>query len=91
MCAIPCWPISCARQKVDAVCHLAFVESDRRKRGGLRSECDGRDEGFGACIAAGVNKIVCRSSTAIYGAYPDNPAFLSEERILAGNRDRLSP
>ena len=33
-------------EKVQAVCHLAFVESNRRSEGELRSECNGCDEGF---------------------------------------------
>ena len=70
-------------EKVDAVCHLAFVESDRRSEAAFDLNVMGAMKVFGACTAAGVNKIVCRSSTAIYGAHPDNPTFLSEERTSA--------
>ena len=70
-------------EKVDAVCHLAFVESDRRSEAAFDLNVMGAMKVFGACTAAGVSKIVCRSSTAIYGAHPDNPAFLSEERTPA--------
>ncbi len=70
-------------EKVDAVCHLAFVESSRRSESNFDLNVMGTMKVFGACTAAGVPKIVCRSSTAIYGAHPANPAFLSEERAPA--------
>jgi UDP-glucose 4-epimerase len=70
-------------EKVDAVCHLAFVESNRRSEANFDLNVMGTMKVLGACSAAGVRKIVCRSSTAIYGAHPDNPAFLSEERTPA--------
>jgi UDP-glucose 4-epimerase len=41
---------------------------------------------FGACAQAGVRKIVLRSSTAVYGAHPSNPAFLTEDHPLRGSR-----
>ena len=70
-------------EKVEAVCHLAFAESTRRSEANFDLNVMGTMKVFGACAAAGVQKIVCRSSTAIYGARPDNPAFLSEERTPA--------
>jgi UDP-glucose 4-epimerase len=70
-------------EEVEAVCHLAFAESSRRSEANFDLNVMGTMKVFGACAAAGVQKIVCRSSTAIYGARPDNPAFLSEERTPA--------
>ena len=70
-------------EKVEAVCHLAFAESNRHSEANFDLNVMGTMKVFGACAAAGVQKIVCRSSTAIYGARPDNPAFLSEERTPA--------
>lgn len=70
---------------VDAVCHLAFLESDRRSEAAFDLNVMGTMKVFGACTAAGVRKIICKSSTAGYGAHPMNPAFLSEDRALAGN------
>jgi UDP-glucose 4-epimerase len=72
-------------EKVDAVYHLAFVESDHRTETNFDLNVMGTMKVFGACAAAGVRKIVFRSSTAIYGARPNNPAFLSEERTPAAN------
>jgi UDP-glucose 4-epimerase len=37
---------------------------------------------FGAAAEAGVSKIILRSSTAVYGANPNNSAFLSEQHPL---------
>ena len=74
-------------ERVDAVCHLAFIESDHRSESTFDLNVMGAMKVFGACTAAGVNKIVCRSSTAIYGAHPSNPAFLSEERAPAPKSD----
>jgi UDP-glucose 4-epimerase len=70
-------------EKVDAVCHLAFAESNRHSEANFDLNVMGTMKVFGACTAAGVRTIVCRSSTAVYGAHPENPAFLSEERALA--------
>jgi UDP-glucose 4-epimerase len=70
-------------EKVEAVCHLAFAESTRRSEANFDLNVMGTMKVFGACAAAGVQKIVCRNSMAIYGARPDNPAFLSEERTPA--------
>ncbi len=39
-----------------------------------------------ACIATGVEKIVVTSSGAAYGYYPDNPALISEDWPLRGNK-----
>jgi len=72
-------------EEVEAVCHLAFAESTRRSEANFDLNVMGTMKVFGACAAAGVRKIVCRSSTAIYGARPDNPAFLSEGRTPAAN------
>ena len=70
-------------EEVEAVCHLAFAESTRRSEATFDLNVMGTMKVFGACAAAGVQKIVCRSSTTIYGARPDNPAFLTEERAPA--------
>jgi UDP-glucose 4-epimerase len=41
---------------------------------------------FGACAEAGVNKIIFKSSTAVYGAHSRNPGFLKEQHPLNGSR-----
>jgi UDP-glucose 4-epimerase len=72
-------------EAVDAVCHLAFLESDHRSEAAFDLNVMGTMRVFGACTDAGVGKIIFKSSTVVYGAHPMNPAFISEERALAGN------
>ncbi|RME55617.1 MAG: NAD-dependent epimerase/dehydratase family protein [Deltaproteobacteria bacterium] len=40
-----------------------------------------------ACAQSGVRKIVVRSTTMVYGAHPDNPAYLTESHPLRGDLD----
>lgn len=72
-------------EAVDTVCHLAFLEGDRRSEAAFDLNVMGVMKVFGACAEAGIRKIIFKSSMAVYGAYPTNPAFLSEDRGLAGN------
>jgi UDP-glucose 4-epimerase len=72
-----------ADERVDAVCHLAFQESERPNEAAFDFNVMGTMKVFGACAEAGVKKIVFRSSTMVYGAAPANPAFLLEERPLS--------
>ncbi len=39
-----------------------------------------------ACAEASVKRIIARSTTAIYGARPGNPGYLSEDRPIGGTR-----
>ncbi len=71
---------------VDTVCHLAFVESIRRSESVFDLNVMGTTRLLGACAEAGVRKVVLRSSTAVYGARPTNPAFLTEDHALRGSR-----
>ncbi len=73
-------------EQVDAVCHLAFTESRRRNEANFDLNVMGTIQVFGAAAEAGVRKIVHRSSTAVYGATPQNPAFLTEGHPLQGSR-----
>lgn len=72
-------------ERVDTVCHLAFVASDRRSETAFDLNVMGTMKVFGAAAAASVKKIVLQSSTAVYGARIDNSAFLAEERPLDNN------
>ncbi len=75
-----------AQERVDAVVHAAF-------RGGPSSdvEADHELETIGslhvmnACAAAKVGRLVFASSTMLYGPWPDNPNFLSEDHPLRGH------
>ena len=73
-------------KKVDTVCHLAFVETRRRSEAAFELNVMGTAKLMGACAAAGVRKVVLKSSMAVYGARASNSAFLSEEQRLRGSR-----
>jgi UDP-glucose 4-epimerase len=70
---------------IDTVCHLKFVESDRPSEATFDINVMGTMKVFGACEEAGVRKFVIMSSTEVYGAKPDNSAFLLEEHPLSGS------
>ncbi len=70
---------------VQTVCHLQFSEHAERNEAVFDLNVIGTMKLFNACEQAGVNKVVFRSSTAVYGAHPDNSAFLSEETPLRGS------
>lgn len=74
-------------EQVDTVCHLAFMDSRRRNESNFDYNVMGTVKVFGACAEAGVQKIVHRSSTTVYGAQPTNPAFLTEATPLHGSRE----
>lgn len=71
---------------VNTVCHLAFAESRRRNEANFDLNVMGTIKVFGAAAEAEVGKVVHRSSTAVYGATPQNPAFLTEAHPLQGSR-----
>jgi len=73
-------------ERVDTVCHLAFVHSYQRSEAAFESNVMGTAKLLAACAEAGVRRVVLRSSTTVYGARPTNPAFLSEESPLRGSR-----
>jgi UDP-glucose 4-epimerase len=81
---------------VGAVFHAAFFTSPRRDAGYAHElESIGTLSVFAAAAAAGVEHVVLRSFTALYGASGQNPAFLTEDRplhpdpSLAWARDKL--
>ena len=70
---------------VDAVCHLAFVETTRPQEAAYDLNVVGTTKVLEACAEAHVRKVVLQSSTAIYGARPGNSAFLGEDHALRGS------
>ena len=70
---------------VDCIVHLAFVDSNRPSESAFDLNVMGTMKVFGAAAAAGVPKLVWKSSTMVYGARADNSAFLPEERALSAN------
>lgn len=73
-------------EQVDVVCHLAFQETTRHSEGVFDLNVMGAMRFFTICAAAGVRQIVYRSSAGLYGAYPDNPAHLTEAHPLRAGR-----
>ena len=71
---------------VHTVCHLKFVESARPSEAALDVNVMGTMKVLGACAQAGVKKVILKSSTAVYGAHPDNSAYLTEDSPLNGSR-----
>jgi UDP-glucose 4-epimerase len=67
---------------VQAVCHVKFVHSVRPSEDAFDVNVMGTMKVFGACAEAGVKKIVLKSSMAVYGAQPRNPAFIPETHAL---------
>jgi UDP-glucose 4-epimerase len=83
-------------EDVGAVFHAAFFTSPRRNSGYAHElESIGTLSLFAAAAAAGVEHVILRSFTALYGASGQNPAFLTEDRplqpdpSLAWARDKL--
>ncbi len=83
-------------KKVDAVIHLAFILNpihDRKEMYDIN--VNGTRNVLKACKEANVNKVIITSSTMVYGAWPDNPKYLTEESPLRGhptyyyNKDKI--
>jgi UDP-glucose 4-epimerase len=84
------------RERVEVVAHTAF-RADPSPNHELDHELDtiGSLHVMNACAAAKVRRLVVASSTMLYGAWPDNPNFLTEDHPLRGHphahavRDRI--
>ncbi len=71
------------KERCEVVLHAAFLthaSHDVEKSHEL--ELIGSLHVMNACAAADVHKLVVMSSAEVYGAHPDNPNFLCEERRL---------
>lgn len=65
-------------EQVDCVVHLAFRERQQRTEEDFESNVMGAMYLVGACADAGVQQVVIKSTTAVYGALPDNPMYVPE-------------
>jgi len=81
----PLLPELLRAEKVAALCHLDFLRVTERNEIAFEHNVLGAMKVLDACAEAGVGRIVIRSSTAVYGAHPDNSAFLTEETELRGS------
>ena len=71
---------------VHTVCHLAFAETRTRSESAFDLNVMGTAKLMGACAAAGVRKVVLKSSMTVYGARATNSAFLLEDQRLRSSR-----
>ncbi len=72
-----------AEEGVNTIVHLAFLDTQHPSEAAFDVNVMGTMKVFGAAASAGVTKIVVKSTMMVYGAKPDNSAFLPEERGLA--------
>lgn len=78
------------RNAIDTVVHLAsIVTPGKNSNREFEHSVDvlGTENLLKACVAAGVRKIIVSSSGAAYGYHADNPAWISEDQPLRGNRE----
>jgi UDP-glucose 4-epimerase len=73
-------------EKIDTVCHLTFIDSNRPNEAAFDVNVMGTVKVLGACAEAKVDQVLLKSSTAVYGAHPSNSAFLIEDQSLKGSR-----
>ena len=77
-------------EQVDVIIHLAFQENYFPNEKAFDFNVIGTMKVLGAASEAGVHKVILRSSTEVYGANPTNPAFLTEQDPLNGNKNNGS-
>lgn len=70
---------------IDTLCHLAFLQFPSHVGGWAHElEAIGSLHVMNAAAEAKVHKVVMTSTTMVYGAYPDNPNYLTEKHPLRG-------
>jgi UDP-glucose 4-epimerase len=74
-------------EKVHTYVHPAFVESERPNETAFEFNVMGTMKVLSACAEAGVQHVVLKSSTLVYGAQPGNSAFLREDHPLNARRN----
>jgi len=76
------------REQAGAIVHLAFsLHNNPDTRLLYDINVNGTANVLAAAHDAGVEKVVLLSSTAVYGARPDNPASIKEDARLIGHPD----
>ena len=78
------------RHAIDTVVHLAsIVTPGKNSKREFEYSVDvlGTENLLKACVAAKVTKIIVSSSGAAHGYHADNPAWISEDAPLRGNRE----
>jgi UDP-glucose 4-epimerase len=72
-------------EEIHTVCHLIIPENEKLAEASFDLNVMGTMKVLGACAEAGVHKVVLKSSMMVYGANPNNPAFITEETPLQVN------
>ena len=78
-----------ARHHIDTVVHLASIVTpgkDSRRDFEYDVDVNGTRNLLQACVQQGVQRIVVSSSGAAYGYHADNPAWLTENMPVRGNK-----
>jgi UDP-glucose 4-epimerase len=78
-----------ADHKIDIVVHLASIVTPghgSRREFEYDVDVNGTRNVLQACVHHGVRRIIVSSSGAAYGYHADNPAWLTEDMPLRGNR-----
>jgi UDP-glucose 4-epimerase len=74
------------KNEVDTLIHLAFVVNPIHDTEEMHSiDVNGTKNVLKAAKISGIKRILLTSSTMVYGAWPDNPAWLTEESPLRGH------
>ncbi|MCX7945090.1 MAG: NAD-dependent epimerase/dehydratase family protein [Deltaproteobacteria bacterium] len=72
-------------EKVDIFVHLAFLSNPVANTEWVHElESVGTFKVLNACAGAMINRFIMWSTTMVYGAYPDNPGYLTESHIKRG-------
>lgn len=72
-------------EKVDILLHLAFLSNPvANSEWAHELESVGTFKVLNSCAASSINRFVMWSTTMVYGAYPDNPNYLTEEHKRRG-------
>jgi UDP-glucose 4-epimerase len=75
-----------SHRRADMLVHLAFLANPSHTRSWAHElEAIGTEHVLSACARAGTPKLILWSQTAVYGADPKNPNFLTEDHPLRGN------
>lgn len=74
-------------EEVKTICHTEFGQNHELNGAISASNTSGTKRILEAGRQAGVKQIIIPSSTTVYGAHPDNPAFLSEDMPLRGSQN----
>jgi UDP-glucose 4-epimerase len=79
-----------SRHRIDTVIHLASIVTpgkDSSREFEYSVDVLGTRNLLEAAVQTGVRRVVVTSSGAAYGYHPDNPASLTEDHPLRGNRE----